>query len=664
MCGIAGLIAHRAPVTPELLRAMAAPLIPRGPDHGGEWVAPDAMVGLAHRRLAIIDLSAAGEQPMHSACGRHTLVFNGEIYNFAELRRDLATQGAAPPWRGHSDTEVLLAAIGAWGLPETLRRASGMFALALWDGATRRLTLARDRFGEKPLYYGWTAAGFAFASTLAPFRCLPGFANPLAPQALAGLMARACIPAPLSIYRQIYKLPPGCLLTVAGDAAPPPLDAPPVADMDGPVRLERWYHYADDVLAGAADPIDDAGAALDALEAALGAAVARQLVADVPVGAFLSGGIDSSLITALAARRASGRLNTFSIGFAEPGFDEAPHARAIAAHLGTDHHELYVSADAAIGVIAQLPAIYDEPFADSSQIPTVLISRFARSGATVALTGDGGDELFGGYNRHQQLPRLWRRVARWPAGLRRAVLGATTLAPPALWNAMADLSGRRRSREFGRNARRGVGIIAGAGDFDALFDAFLDDWHGLPSPLAREVRRDIRLGIDPALAALPLETGLMHADAVTYLPDDILTKVDRAGMAVGLETRIPFLDPGVVAVAARITPALKFDGGVGKRVLRQLLQRHVPPALFDRPKAGFAVPVGAWLRGPLRDWAEDLLSPAALGQSGLLAPDVIRARWQRHLAGQEDATQPLWSVLMLQAWLRDQAGTSASSTAR
>ena len=652
MCGVAGLLSSRTRVDGMLLTAMTDRMITRGPDSAGCWIAADARIGLGHRRLAILDLSPSGHQPMVSACGRYVIAFNGEIYNFRDLARDLDQAGKAPAWRGHSDTEVLLAAIAAWGVRSAVQRAAGMFAFAVWDNQARTLTLARDRFGEKPLYYGWTAAGFAFASTLAPIRCLPGFANPVAPQALAGLVARAYVPTPLSIYRRIYKLPPGCLLTVAHDADGAPMDEAPIVGAAGPVRLCRWFAHADEVLAGAADPIADADEALDRLEAALGAAVARQMVADVPVGTFLSGGIDSSLITAMAAARSDGPLRTFSIGFAEAGYDEAPHARAIAAHLGTDHHELYVSAAEARAVIPSLPAMYDEPFADSSQIPTFLVSQFARAQATVALTGDAGDELFGGYNRHQQFPRVWRRVAPLPPALRRGVLGVAGMVPPALWNALCDLTGRRRSREFGRNARRGIGIIGAAGGFDALFDSFLDDWHGLPSPLAHPVARSLRLGTDPALAGLPLELAMMQADAVTYLPDDILTKVDRAGMAVGLETRIPFLDPGVTAVAARIAPELKFQGGTGKHILKQLLHRHVPRDLFDRPKAGFAVPVGTWLKGPLRDWAEDLLSDRALADGGLFAPPVVRARWQRHLSGREDATQALWSVLMVQAWSR------------
>ena len=370
----------------------------------------------------------------------------------------------------------------------------------------------------------------------------------------------------------------------------------------------------------------------------------------VPVGNFLSGGIDSSLITALAQQHVSRPIKTFTIGFQEAGFDEAVYARQVARALGTDHTELYVSAKDSLDLIPQLPAMYDEPFADSSQIPTHLVSRLARSQVTVSLSGDAGDELFGGYNRHIQFPRLWRRMQALPGPLRRAALGTAGAVPPGVWNGLSDLARRRRSSEFGRNAQRGIKVMAGASSFDAMFDNFLDDWATRPSPLAGGLRCEQRLKTDPRLAALPFEAQMMHADAVTYLPDDILAKVDRAGMAVSLESRIPFLDPAVTGLAARIAPSLKFARGGGKAILKDLLYRHVPRALVDRPKAGFAIPVGVWLRGPLREWAEDLLSAEALADDGLFDPVVVRARWASHLAGREDATQPLWSVLMFQAW--------------
>ena len=641
MCGIAGLLAAKALVTPELLRRMSDQIVPRGPDSSGEWVDESGIIGFAHRRLAIIDLTDAGHQPMQSPSGRYVITYNGEIYNFEDVRAELAAAGKAQPWKGHSDTEVLLAAIAAWGVRAALEKTAGMFAFALWDRQDRKLILARDRFGEKPLYYGWTHSGFGFASTLGPIAATPGFANPTDPDAVAGLLARAYIPAPLSIYQGIAKLPAGCLLTIRGDAKPGTMPA-----------VERYFDYADQVLAGAVNPISDQGEALEALEAVLTKAVGRQLFADVPVGNFLSGGIDSSLITAIAQTCSNRPIKTFTIGFEEAGFDEAVYARKVAAHLGTEHTELYLSAADALAVIPQLPTIYDEPFADSSQIPTHLVSRLARQQVTVSLSGDGGDELFGGYNRHIQFPRLWRAMRKVPGPMRQVALGLGGAVPPGVWNGLSDLARRRRSAWFGHNAQRALRQMGRAADFDTLFDQFMDDWAGQPSPMADGPGAAKRLRTDPRLAGLPLEVQMMHADAVTYMADDILAKVDRAGMAVSLESRIPFLDPEVSALACRIDPKLKFARGGGKDVLKQLLYRHVPRELVDRPKAGFAIPVGQWLKGPLRDWAEDLLAEAALSDSGLFDPKPIRARWQRHLAGQEDATQPLWSVLMFQAWQR------------
>jgi asparagine synthase (glutamine-hydrolysing) len=641
MCGISGLLSDRAAVTAEQMRAMTDRIVPRGPDSSGEWIGAGGRLGFGHRRLAIVDLSVAGHQPMQSGCGRYTITYNGEIYNFVQLRAELEAAGRAPAWRGHSDTEVLLAVISEHGIHQALQMASGMFALAIWDEQRRELTLARDRFGEKPLYYGWTTSGFAFASSIAPIEATPGFANPLDGDALASLMARSYIPAPQSIYAGIAKLLPGRLLTI-------PLDT---TRQTVPV-VEAYFDYAEQVLAGSADPISNREQALEELETVLRGAVGRQLVADVPIGNLLSGGIDSSLITAIAQNCHDRPLKTFTIGFSEAGFDEAVYARKVAQALGTDHTELYVASADALAVIPDLPQIYDEPFADSSQIPTYLVSKLAREQVTVSLSGDAGDELFGGYNRHIRLPKVWRRLERVPRPLRRTVLGLGGAVSPAVWNSVGSMLGANRSGTFGHSVRRGLGAMGRAENFDGLLVHFLDDWAELPSPLCDKAARPQPLGTDPRLAHLPLETRLMHADAVSYLPGDVLTKVDRAGMAVSLESRIPFLDPEVTALAARIDPALNFVGGGGKNILKQLLYRHVPRELVDRPKAGFAIPVGNWLRGPLRDWAEDLLSQQALQGSDLLDPAVVRARWAAHLSGREDATQPIWSVLMFQAWQR------------
>jgi asparagine synthase (glutamine-hydrolysing) len=426
-----------------------------------------------------------------------------------------------------------------------------------------------------------------------------------------------------------------------------PLDALPGFGATGAVRLERWFDYGAEVLGGAAAPIADQDEALAALDAALTNAVSRQLVADVPVGVFLSGGIDSSLVTAIAQQCVSQPIRSFTIGFSEPGFDEAGHAREVARAIGTDHTELYVTDRDAREVIPLLPSIHDEPFADPSQIPTHLVSKLARREVTVALSGDAGDELFGGYNRHIKMPRLWRRMEQFPAPIRRVVLEGAGLVPPFAWNLAGDYAARRGSG-YGRNVQRAFALMARSTDFDDLFDRFLDHWAMQRSPAG--AGRGERLRLDPRLDGLPLETGMMHADAVTYLPDDVLCKVDRAAMAVSLETRAPFLDPEVTAVAARIAPSLKIRGGTGKAILRELLATKLPRHLFERPKAGFAVPVGAWIRNPLRDWAEGLLDAGKLGEGGLLDPAPIRKRWADHLAGREDASEALWSVLMFQAW--------------
>jgi asparagine synthase (glutamine-hydrolysing) len=647
MCGIAGLLGPSAG-DERLLEAMAGPIRHRGPDAGGSWADREAEVGFAHRRLSIVDLSPHGAQPMSSANGRLVLSFNGEIYNHRDLRAELEAAGATPPggWRGHSDTETLAESIAHWGLAATLERATGMFALALWDKASRTLSLVRDRFGEKPLYYGWIGKDLAFASELKSLRALPEFTGEIDRQAVAGLCARAYIPAPLSIYRGIFKLLPGCMLEVRPGAAPRTA-APDVGEVGQGLRLSRYYDYAAVVAAGLADPITDEGEALDAAEAALRRAIADQAVADVPVGAFLSGGFDSSTVVALYQQVSSGPVRTYSIGFTEKGFDEAPHARAVAAHLGTEHHELYVTPDQAMKVLPLLPAMYDEPFADSSQIPTFLVSRFARQDLTVALTGDGGDELFGGYNRHVIGPAMWKRLAPVPAGVRS--LGRPLGSLPQRWFELLVRNGPR-----GTGAARiakGLKVATSARSPDDVYRAFIDEWAFEPSPvLGAAPVPDVLFAAD---GASPAER-MMLGDALGYLPDDILCKVDRASMAVSLETRVPFLDHRLAAVAARVPIGMKIADGRGKLVIRKLLDRYVPPALTDRPKAGFGIPVGEWLRGPLKGWADDLLSEERLRRGGLFDVAAIRRRYREHQSRHRDSTVAIWSILMFESWLEAQ----------
>ena len=653
MCGLAGLW-HPSPTpAPELeawARAMADALTHRGPDDAGVFVEPSAGLALSHRRLAILDLSPAGHQPMASASGRYWIAFNGEIYNHLHLRRQLeAASFLTRPWRGRSDTETLLAAIEAWGLEQTLQRCVGMFALALWDGRERCLHLARDRFGEKPLYWGWihpsSSSGpvLAFASELVALRALPGPA-PIRQDALATYLALGCLPAPLCIQAGLQQLPPGHWVSIQAGShgcAPDTLPAP----------VPWWPLEA--VAAAMASGLVGARAseaeALDALEAALLEAVADQAIADVPLGVFLSGGIDSSLITALLQRTSAQPVRSFTIGFPDSGagtagFDEAPFARAVAAHLGTAHSEVALTSADAQALIPTLPRLYSEPFADSSQLPTHLVCREARrSGLTVALSGDGGDELFGGYNRHLLAPRLHQRFGHLPGPLRSALAAGLARLP---------VSGEGLARH---KRQKLAAALRAAGSLEQLQQVLTRLWPDPASLLCAEGAPS------PPAVRLPAATSdaerLMLADALTYLPADILVKVDRAAMATSLETRAPFLDHRVAAIAWQLPLSMKIrptpTGPIGKWALRQILHRYVPPALTERPKAGFAIPLGPWLRGPLRPWAEDLLAPSLLRRQGLLRPEPVQRIWSEHLSGRADHTPRLWTVLMWQAWLAE-----------
>ena len=639
MCGFAGILstggldeADRA-----ALASMAAPIVHRGPDAGDSWFDPSG-VAFVHRRLAIIDVSPAGAQPMQSASGRYVIAYNGEIYNFAAIRDDLEAQGKAAAWRGHSDTEVALAAIEAWGVAVALERFVGMFALALWDRAERRLILARDRFGEKPLYYGWQGTGAArrllFGSDLAALRGHRVFAAEIDPRAIGELCRLLYIPEPLSVYRGIAKLAPGTFVTI--DQA------------SGRETSERYY----DLVATAAVARREGFAgspdeAVDALEAVLGAAIARQMVSDVPLGAFLSGGIDSTSVVALMQRQSPAPVNTFTIGFGEETYNEAAAARAVARHLGTEHHELTVRPEDALAVIPKLPAIYTEPFADSSQIPTFLVSQMARRQVTVALSGDGGDEMFGGYNRHRYAHATWPTLARIPRPLR-ALLGRGLGAlSPSTWDA---LIGKRLDVALLGDKVHKVARVIASGSAGELYDRLISANPASNDLMVGEAA-DTVSGDLPHLPGWSIAERMMLLDALGYLPGDILTKVDRASMAVSLEARVPFLDPEVAKFAWRLPIGLKIRDGKTKWPLRALLDRHLPRALVERPKMGFGVPIGDWLRGPLRDWAEDLLAPAKLAELGLFRAPQVAALWSQHLSGARNHEHRLWPVLMTQAWL-------------
>ena len=649
MCGIAGYWSASGGTVDAT--PMATALTHRGPDDGGVWADTSAGIALAHRRLSIIDLSPAGHQPMTSPCGRYVIVFNGEIYNHCDLRHELEASGSIA-WRGHSDTETLVHGIARWGFDATLTLAVGMFAIAVWDRQDHVLSLARDRMGEKPLFYGWSKAGLVFGSELKALRAVPGFDNPVDPDVLSLYLRFNYVPAPWSILRRVYKVEPGVIVTLdhAALGAPPAMPPTAAGTPSAGVACRRYWSL-DAVVAAGADPAMTQGDALSELETRLTEAVKLQAVADVPVGAFLSGGVDSSAIVALMKTATAADVKTFTIGFAETGFDEAPHARAVAAHLGTDHHEMYVDAEDVRAVIPDLARIYDEPFADSSQIPTVLLSRMTRRSVTVALSGDAGDELFCGYNRYLVSRRYRDAIARVPAPVRGAVGKLLTQVSPGAWDRLATLPGVPAISMLGDKVHKVGRMLQSSGSTAEMYRAVTEEWSGA-LPLTSPTRLMASIDAPHPLRDTAQEQ-MMHWDMQSYLPDDILTKVDRAAMAASLETRVPLLDHRVVEQAWRTPLAFKMRDGQGKWALRQILYRYVPKALIERPKAGFAIPIGAWLRGPLRDWAESLLSVQALAEQPTLDAAAIRARWAEHLAGTYDRTASLWGVLMFQAWARE-----------
>jgi len=648
MCGLAGFLSEKQIESADgLLQSMAGCISHRGPDASGYWHDDAAGVGLAHRRLSILDLSEAGSQPMHSPSGRFVIVFNGEIYNHNDIRQRLqASSPIALAWRGHSDTETLLAGFDSLGIQATIEMAIGMFAFALWDRQTGTLTLGRDRLGEKPLYYGWQGGTFLFGSELKAMRAHPAFKAEVSRGALSLFMRHAYIPAPYSIYEGISKLPPGCLLSVSRREREP--------------VFSRYWSGAAVAEGGVANPYAGSdGQAVDEFEALLKDAVGRQMVADVPLGAFLSGGIDSSTVVALMQAQSSRPVKTFTIGFHEEGYNEAEHALAVANHLGTDHTELYVTAAQAMGVIARLPALYDEPFADSSQIPTFLVSQLARQHVTVSLSGDAGDELFCGYNRYQLTHKLWRKLSHIPLPLRQLLAKALTSVSPDAWNRIAGavepvLPRMARVAQPGDKLHKGAGVLASE-SADDLYLGLVSQWQDPAEVVINGPEPSTQLsGNSPSLTGLDDVQRMMALDLLTYLPDDILAKVDRAAMGVSLETRVPFLDHRIVEWAWRLPQAMKLREGQSKWILRQVLYRHVPRELIERPKRGFSVPVDAWLRGPLRSWAESLLDESRLKKEGYFHPGPIRQKWREHLSGRRNWQYQLWNVLMFQMWLESQ----------
>jgi asparagine synthase (glutamine-hydrolysing) len=627
-----------------LVRSMARSIAHRGPDDEGAWNDVEAGIALAQRRLSIVDLSPAGHQPMFSADGRLVIVFNGEIYNYEAIRSEL-DKDATRAWRGHSDTEVLLEAIGRWGVSGALGRCVGMFAFALWDRKNRTLTLARDRIGEKPLYYARLGNCFAFASELKALRVLPQWSQDIDRSSLALLIRHGYVPAPYTIFRGVYKVRPGQIMTLTEGAAEP--------------RVETYWSAAAVAQQGFRSPFtgtrDDA---VDELDRLLRQSLKGQMMADVPLGAFLSGGIDSSTIVALMQSMSSNPIRSFTIGFDVKGYNEAQHAKSVAEHLGTDHTELYVTEQDALEVIPKIPSIYCEPFSDPSQIPTYLVSQLARRSVTVSLSGDAGDELFSGYVRYGLTERLWGGLSSVPFGLRRTAARMATIPPSAMYDVVAGplmklAPSKWRSNLVGEKVHKAAEILT----MRSVDEVYLRLCSQCPEPAQIVIDGPEHPTVLTGLEPLPEFAGsverMMYLDMMSYLPDDILVKVDRAAMAVSLETRVPLLDHRIVEFALSIPLAMSRADGQTKWPLRQILYRHVPKQLVERPKMGFGVPIGVWLRGALRDWAEDLLSESRLRRDGYFHFDAIRKLWHEHLSGRRNHQYFLWNVLMFQAWLAE-----------
>jgi asparagine synthase (glutamine-hydrolysing) len=638
MCGIAGFVGATSTVgggnVDSVAEAMAASLQHRGPDDQGIWLDPAAGAALVHRRLSIIDLSPAGHQPMLSSDERFVITYNGEIYSYQPIAAEFAARGHK--FRGHSDTEAILESFAADGIDATLKRMIGMFAIALWDRRERTLTLMRDRLGIKPLYWAKFGNLFLFGSELKALRAHPDWTPRIDHNSVAAFMRYSYIPAPHTVYEGVHKLEPGTVLTLPWQGEP---------------RISRFWDARAVAREGINSPIEAGDDELvSQLEVLLQDAVSRRMIADVPLGAFLSGGVDSSTVVALMQAARAGKVKTFSIGFDIAGFDEAPHAAAVARHLETEHTELTVTSDRALDVIPRLPEWYDEPFADSSQIPTYLVSAMTRQHVTVALSGDGGDELFGGYNRYQLSQRFWQALALMPRALRKSAAAALTTASPDRWTSLLGaLPARLRPPQAGDKVHK-VAAMLKLDSADAIYRRLVSHWE--PSEIMPQAGEPASILDDENInREFPqFMERMQFLDLVTYLPDDILTKVDRASMAVALEARVPLLDHRVVEFCWRVPRNTMVRGNTSKWILRQILYRHVPPALIERPKMGFSIPLGEWLRGPLRDWAESLLDEKRLREAGLLDHRVVRRAWAEHIGGRRNWQHLLWNVLMLEAW--------------
>ena len=644
MCGIAGFLTNQCESSELKSNAikMADTVSHRGPDDSGVWVNAEAGIALAHRRLSIVDLSPAGHQPMQSGSSRYVIAFNGEIYNHNDLRTQLESLGAAPIWRGHSDTETLLAGFDVWGIQNTIERTVGMFAIAVWDKQENILTLVRDRIGEKPLYYGWQGNTFLFGSELKALKAHPAWCAEIDRSALSLFMRYNYVPAPYSIFKSISKLSPGCLLTVSLSQPKP--------------EVNTYWSGAKIAEAGAQKSFTGStNDAVDQLEDLIKDAVGRQMMADVPLGAFLSGGVDSSTVVALMQAQSSLPVKTFTIGFKEKGYNEAEHAKAVAAHIGTEHTELYITPEQSMNVIPLLPTLYDEPFSDPSQIPTFLISQLARQQVSVSLSGDAGDELFCGYNRYQISANLWGKLSLLPHPVRKLMAKSITGVSPKFWDSLGSLIPKNSyGMNIGDKLHKGAKVLSSQ-SMGELYQGLVSNWDNPASVVKAGYEPPTLLteGASNLLVLDPIQR-MMALDMMTYLPDDILVKIDRAAMAVSLETRVPLLDHRVIEFAWRLPQSMKLRNGQTKWILRQVLYRYVPKELIERPKMGFGVPIDEWLRGPLRDWAEALLHEKRLIYEGYFDSSIIQKKWNEHQSGQKNWASQLWSVLMFQAWLETQ----------
>ena len=649
MCGIAGLLEKNIPLDGDavrgIVRAMTSAIVHRGPDDGDVWVDSEAGVALGHRRLSIVDLSQEGHQPMFSACDRYVIAFNGEVYNYRDIRKELDDLNAAPVWRGHSDTEVMLAAISHWGLDSALERFVGMFAFALWDRHDRTLHLVRDRLGEKPIYYGWVGSTFLFGSELKALRAHPAWRGEIDRNVLTLLLRHNYIPAPYSIYKGIYKVLPGSIVTVGPNSSPA-----------NAIEPKSYWSALKVAESGVNSPFAGSETeACDQLESLLRRSVGLQMVADVPLGAFLSGGVDSSAIVALMQTQSSRAVKTFTIGFAEQAYNEAEHAKAVARHLGTDHTELYVTSKEALDVIPKLPRLFDEPFSDSSQIPTFLVSQLAKQHVTVSLSGDAGDELFGGYNRYFLGRDIWEKIGWMPKSLRKSLAHGLTAVSPKAWESLFHKLGpvlpqKVKQRNPGDKLHKLAEVLE-VDNSQELYKGLVSHWKSPASVVRGAIEPPTVLSDYDHIGLSDFTERMMYLDTVSYLPDDILAKVDRASMGVSLESRVPFLDHRIVEFAWRVPLGMKIRNGQGKWLLRQVLYKYVPKELIERPKMGFGVPIDSWLRGPLREWGENLLDENRLKSEGFFDPVPIRIKWAEHLSGQRNWQYYLWDILMFQAWL-------------